>query len=209
MTEECRICYETEGKFVSPCKCAGSMKYVHQTCLTAWRAYSDQYSACPVCMTRYNDGRKLLEYENNVHLEDYFIDGSTSFKLILATIAAVLLGPIPKGKHATTSVVGCLSIIYHALFASYCFIKYMILLKAVKHRRLYFGYAAKYLWLPVIHGALLYYLSDDPLVFILPHTIGSQMYLNYHMDIIYKINVIVYNNNTAPIHYMHGRRIGE
>merc|ERR1712150_135476 len=41
----CRICFDDEespesGRLFSPCKCSGSMRYVHVTCLNRWRASS-------------------------------------------------------------------------------------------------------------------------------------------------------------------------
>ena len=37
----CRICYEPEtssqNKLISPCRCAGHLKYIHQECLQTWR----------------------------------------------------------------------------------------------------------------------------------------------------------------------------
>lgn len=32
----CRICWETDGSKISPCKCAGSTQYVHHECLKRW-----------------------------------------------------------------------------------------------------------------------------------------------------------------------------
>ena len=33
---KCRICWEEEGYKISPCKCSGTMRYVHETCLMEW-----------------------------------------------------------------------------------------------------------------------------------------------------------------------------
>lgn len=33
---KCRICWEEDGKKISPCYCAGSMGYVHEDCLKTW-----------------------------------------------------------------------------------------------------------------------------------------------------------------------------
>jgi E3 ubiquitin-protein ligase MARCH6 len=33
---ECRVCRLSTAPLYSPCKCRGSIKYVHQDCLTAW-----------------------------------------------------------------------------------------------------------------------------------------------------------------------------
>jgi RING-variant domain len=46
-----------DGKLFSPCKCAGSMKYVHVECLQRWRAEASNKSAyfrCEQCRYRYN-----------------------------------------------------------------------------------------------------------------------------------------------------------
>ena len=51
----CRICHaEDGGRLLSPCGCAGSMRYVHARCLRAWRlANLSQAFACGVCGERY------------------------------------------------------------------------------------------------------------------------------------------------------------
>lgn len=53
----CRICYdeEPEGLF-TPCKCSGSMRYVHKECLRHWRAVNVReraYTHCPMCAFEY------------------------------------------------------------------------------------------------------------------------------------------------------------
>ncbi len=38
-SKECRICYTNDeelGTLVTPCKCKGSLKYIHPECLKAW-----------------------------------------------------------------------------------------------------------------------------------------------------------------------------
>lgn len=50
----CRICLESTGQFLSPCKCKGSQKYVHSTCLHTWRTYSDKNEfKCNTCNSDY------------------------------------------------------------------------------------------------------------------------------------------------------------
>nr|AEE62925.1 unknown [Dendroctonus ponderosae] len=47
----CRICHceaDAENPLLSPCYCAGSLKYVHQNCLRQWLAASDTRS-CELC----------------------------------------------------------------------------------------------------------------------------------------------------------------
>eukprot|EP00160_Parvularia_atlantis_P019581 Unigene7739_Nuclearia_a/m.23764 Unigene7739_Nuclearia_a/g.23764 ORF Unigene7739_Nuclearia_a/g.23764 Unigene7739_Nuclearia_a/m.23764 type:complete len:235 (+) Unigene7739_Nuclearia_a:13-717(+) len=62
----CRICLggvaeEAElGRLFSPCRCKGSMKYVHVRCLDEWRNRSTKrevYFQCDLCHFRYNINR--------------------------------------------------------------------------------------------------------------------------------------------------------
>ncbi|KAG2393090.1 hypothetical protein C9374_009667 [Naegleria lovaniensis] len=55
----CRCCHgilTANDDFIAPCKCAGSMKYVHRYCLDQWRAVSPKASsfyACDICGHQY------------------------------------------------------------------------------------------------------------------------------------------------------------
>jgi hypothetical protein len=53
----CRLCHGTDGNdFFSPCKCDGSMKYVHRKCLDQWRTVSpnrESFHQCDVCQFNY------------------------------------------------------------------------------------------------------------------------------------------------------------
>lgn len=54
-----RVTYESEdgGRLLSPCKCKGSQRYVHEECLNAWRKADPMqkrnYWECPTCRYRY------------------------------------------------------------------------------------------------------------------------------------------------------------
>ncbi|KXS95122.1 hypothetical protein AC578_2895 [Pseudocercospora eumusae] len=54
-----KVTYESEdgGRLLSPCKCKGSQKYVHEGCLDAWRKADPNqkrnYWECPTCRYRY------------------------------------------------------------------------------------------------------------------------------------------------------------
>ena len=54
MSQNCRICFEDDRKecFVNACKCVGSMRFVHSSCLTLWRRQRKQ-SCCEVCKSPY------------------------------------------------------------------------------------------------------------------------------------------------------------
>ena len=52
----CRICFETTGELKAPCKCAGSVQHVHDSCLRQWVASRFSRSArprCELCGTHY------------------------------------------------------------------------------------------------------------------------------------------------------------
>eukprot|EP00755_Sulcionema_specki_P027710 Sspe_Gene.88337::Locus_60369_Transcript_1_1_Confidence_1.000_Length_1008::g.88337::m.88337 len=73
---QCRICFDdTEdaitGRLISPCRCTGTMKYIHVSCLNRWRARSENdlaYYECSQCGYRYNIERvkwaRLVLHEN-------------------------------------------------------------------------------------------------------------------------------------------------
>lgn len=51
----CRICYvEDVNDLISPCKCSGSIKYVHLACFEAWLEHSSNPYQCPTCNTVYH-----------------------------------------------------------------------------------------------------------------------------------------------------------
>lgn len=49
----CRVCHgvdQVESRLISPCKCNGSMKFVHEKCLLAWLTSTGQFnSKCEIC----------------------------------------------------------------------------------------------------------------------------------------------------------------
>lgn len=60
--KQCRICFsgpeeqDALGRLISPCMCRGSMRYVHVSCINAWRgtgANAKAFMECPQCHFRY------------------------------------------------------------------------------------------------------------------------------------------------------------
>jgi hypothetical protein len=55
----CRFCLESKGTkknpLLEPCECRGSIRYVHQVCLTRWRRQDPSRNAelCRLCLTPY------------------------------------------------------------------------------------------------------------------------------------------------------------
>lgn len=56
---ECRICFiENNEKFISPCKCQGTIKYVHKKCFNEWIKHSNSQK-CLACKYEYEHGIEL------------------------------------------------------------------------------------------------------------------------------------------------------
>ena len=65
MPNQCRICFESWGRteLFSPCKCAGTSKYVHRHCLNQWRLSSNNVTAlkrCMICKAEYKIKKKSV-----------------------------------------------------------------------------------------------------------------------------------------------------
>jgi hypothetical protein len=61
----CRICHGDDHvhDMIAPCRCSGSVKYVHRSCLDTWRAKGlahDSFLRCPTCKQCY-----VLEKQNS------------------------------------------------------------------------------------------------------------------------------------------------
>eukprot|EP01062_Namystynia_karyoxenos_P010483 TRINITY_DN1370_c3_g1_i1.p1 TRINITY_DN1370_c3_g1~~TRINITY_DN1370_c3_g1_i1.p1 ORF type:complete len:431 (+),score=155.71 TRINITY_DN1370_c3_g1_i1:74-1294(+) len=58
----CRLCFDGEvneetGRLFSPCRCSGTMRYIHVNCLNAWRQRSQNavsFYQCDQCMYQYS-----------------------------------------------------------------------------------------------------------------------------------------------------------
>jgi hypothetical protein len=57
----CRICLESDGTFITPCNCKGTIKYVHSYCLNKWRtSNSSAYYKCDLCHYHYSLHRSMI-----------------------------------------------------------------------------------------------------------------------------------------------------
>lgn len=81
-TPQCRYCL-TEDNFsdmVSPCKCTGSTKYVHRTCLLMWFDHKNGEYRCEICGVEYNCtyGHKITPKILCWNMFKYFLCVSTA-----------------------------------------------------------------------------------------------------------------------------------
>lgn len=55
-SKACRICYEGEdlnNYLIQPCKCEGSMKYIHEECLKKWIDSNKKALSCEICGSQF------------------------------------------------------------------------------------------------------------------------------------------------------------
>ena len=45
----CRICLEEGGELIHPCRCSGTMKYVHPHCMQEWFYQNIDITRCEIC----------------------------------------------------------------------------------------------------------------------------------------------------------------
>jgi hypothetical protein len=72
INKECRICFEKEldNKFISPCLCDGTSKYIHKKCLKKWRMLAENKIAKKKCM----ECNAFYKIKKKYILENFFID---------------------------------------------------------------------------------------------------------------------------------------
>jgi len=104
----CRICHEGEedGSLFSPCKCSGTMKYVHAECLDKWRALSrnpQSFFVCDNCKYQYNLYRpKLSKFlQSEVVISGITGVGMCALTLGSGTVIVALSGEKWELKNAT------------------------------------------------------------------------------------------------------------
>ena len=98
--KQCRICLSTQdefielGKLISPCKCKGTMKYVHIECLNRWRLVSlrkSTYFECDQCKYKYNIQRTKLA---KLLISEVFI---TICTILILFLMVLFTGFVVKG----------------------------------------------------------------------------------------------------------------
>ncbi|KDQ20685.1 hypothetical protein BOTBODRAFT_26700 [Botryobasidium botryosum FD-172 SS1] len=102
--KQCRICLGGEeevpeqGRLIRPCRCKGTIRYVHVGCLNTWRATSastSAYWACPQCGFRYAFARTRAV---GLASSPYVLGAATvSLFLLIAFLASFLASHlVPK-----------------------------------------------------------------------------------------------------------------
>ena len=150
----CRICFESEGTLCAPCKCKGSIEYIHEECLLTWIRGNDERSNCELCKEPYAfDYNQSLERDRFIGpLRPYFLINPSWH--IAAFCSTIII--IQQAFHIqpTKSLFIMIQLAYHTIYMSLwsLYIRNTIHDKAAYYLRIYGGYGTPIVW---IHGALL------------------------------------------------------
>ena len=94
----CRICYEENPPLLQPCKCKGTIGYVHEACVIHWLTAADLGAdvppRCELCRTPYNVAYKN-EFERifDIMGEDYYVHMCPLYNSIFAYFLVQLFVP--------------------------------------------------------------------------------------------------------------------
>jgi len=77
LKDTCRICLEEDNiaNLIYPCRCSGTSKYIHKTCLNQWRTLSDNpdaYNKCFECNYKYRFSGALLNENKPSVISKFF-----------------------------------------------------------------------------------------------------------------------------------------
>lgn len=78
MPESCRYCLEEDGDFISPCKCKGSVRFIHEDCLNTWigTISHERETRCPICnyeiKTNYIFEKYMFGKKDPLNKESYY-----------------------------------------------------------------------------------------------------------------------------------------
>ena len=150
----CRICFESEGTLCAPCKCKGSIEYIHEECLLTWIRGNDERSNCELCKEPYAfDYNQSLEHDRFIGpLRPYFLINPSWH--IAAFCSTIIIVQQAFHIQPTKSLFILIQLAYHTIYMSLwsLYVRNTIHDKAAYYLRIYGGYGTPIVW---IHGALL------------------------------------------------------
>jgi hypothetical protein len=154
LTMACRICFESEGTLYTPCKCKGSIEYIHEACLLTWIRGDDERSNCELCKEPYAfDYNQPLERDRFIGpLRSYFLINPSWH--IAAFCSAIIIAQQAFNIRPTKSLFIMIQLAYHMAYTFLwsLYIRATIHDKAAYYLRIYGGYGTPIM---CIHGALL------------------------------------------------------
>jgi len=191
----CRICFESEGPLCAPCKCKGSIEYIHEACLLTWIREDEERSSCELCKEPYAfDYNQPLERDRLTGpLRHYFLINpswhiAAFCSVIIIVQQAFHIRPI-KPLFITVQLA------YHM---TYIFLWSLYIRTTIHDRVAYYHHIQQSYGIPIlcIHGALLALLIalsiEVSITTIIVINIINQCYLGIypilHSIIIHELN---------------------
>ena len=87
----CRICYEESeiDNLISPCRCRGSLKWVHPKCLNEWVKVSKKWK-CQHCLVNYQTQKSYSSKLGKIFMETNGLTEIVVGILILLTVIVII-----------------------------------------------------------------------------------------------------------------------
>jgi hypothetical protein len=203
MPDLCRFCLsednERSNPLLSPCLCAGTMKFVHRNCLIQWRTvttFNMFKTNCQLCHAPYAIPRRWLE-ERMPYVDKFwdYVLSQTFFIIVLVYYLHILIGSRLFEKEINIYLISKISItVFNYLLFNTSFIYalyYFFLIKKVINKQLYFYYNA-YNILQYISGCAvcLYFIQFAIFPFGGIYLYLLSYFYTLHVKTLEKINVL-------------------
>ncbi|XP_002156095.1 E3 ubiquitin-protein ligase MARCHF11 [Hydra vulgaris] len=133
-TSVCRICYGSseEEELKTPCKCLGSVKHIHQSCLMNWLRTGNNH--CEICNTPYRFHRTTLPYNQRIspnktswHLawivkELVVLDWFHFLEMVFICVSLMIINRMSSFDLVYQfGLIGLVELIYYTLNVACCF----------------------------------------------------------------------------------------
>lgn len=187
----CKFCLESndtsKNPFIEPCDCRGSMKFVHEQCLTRWRRLNPARNAdfCLLCMQPY----RLAIGEILEHLPD-----ETSFVVFFLRYPFLLcftvnyLGAVQYTMHMRQSAYDILEIYQYIFQIVFFVLFYSIWTVKDKARYWKFWPSTQFYAIVALHVFSNYYIHEHNMYAIGPLNLALAYYYRKHRQILERLN---------------------
>ena len=190
---QCRFCLSDSADqgnpFLAPCKCSGSVKFVHLYCLNRWRNQNTErnYLICNLCHSEY-----VLPKE---YCLEELPEGSLFFIIlnypILTNLTGHYLWGVTIGLNGGSNLDGFTTYLYTQLaYHAYYFLSIWLHWKVQKRERYWASWNKEFrIWFFPSYGLLilLTVLSNNPFAWAIP-SIYLTMGWHLHMQILREMN---------------------
>ena len=201
---QCRICYEStnQEEMLHPCRCSGTSKWIHRSCLNQWRSLStnpNAFSKCLECLYEYQTipaepaEKPLCESLGRFMSTNTFVFFVLNNVIIIVFSYFLLLVDTDKKLRNTLShsdTIGYYSWSF-IMYSSLIFSMYLFGYIKIKNKQLYRSYYRDKITcqkVGIFAMLLMFSVFFDILLTSLTTTIIFQLLLKLHFDAISRIN---------------------